>query len=191
MRWIILPLLWLALAAIADQIPSSWTLQQLMRSLATVTTVSATFREQKDLAILQQPLVMSGILYYRSPDYLKKQTLQPHTESYEADADWLTVDTPTAGHHQFHVRGYPLIQAFVESVRATLAGDLPALERYYQVELQGNAEGWTLRLKPVDREMADFVTAILIGGQNHHVLSIETLEASGDRSLMLIEPHNE
>jgi hypothetical protein len=188
-RWL---LLWVSLAATAGQVPTSpWTLQQLMESLAAVKTVNATFREQKELAILQKPLVMTGILRYRSPAYLKKQTLQPQEESYEADEDWLVIETPAEGRRQFSLNGYPLIRAFVEAIRATLAGDLPTLERYYQMQLQGLATDWTLRLVPVDKEITDYVTAIIIRGQGNRVLSIETLEAGGDRSLMTIAPHNE
>ena len=37
------------------------------------------------------------MLYYRAPAYLRKQTLQPQSEEYEADDHWLTVETrPTA-----------------------------------------------------------------------------------------------
>ncbi len=183
---------WVLLAVTAGQVPASpWTLQQLIESLAAVKTVNATFREQKELAILQKPLVMTGNLRNRSPDYLKKQTLQPQEESYEVNEDWLVIETPTEGRRQFHLNGYPLIRAFVEAIRATLAGDLPALERYYQVQLQGQAAAWTLRLLPIDKEIADYVTAIIIHGHDNRVLSIETLETGGDHSLMTIEPHNE
>lgn len=182
--WLAVVLLGCSLAAVAA---STWTLEQLMQSLATVKVSEAAFTEKKELAILQEPLVMTGILRYRSPSYLKKQTLQPYPESYEADADWLTVETPE-DRRQFHLRGYPLIQAFVDSVRATLAGDLATLERHYQVQLQGQASEWTLRLQPTDKQMAEFINAIVIRGQDNRVLSVETLETSGDRSLMTITP---
>ena len=192
MRRLLWWMLWVLLAVTAGQVPASpWTLQQLMESLAAVKAVNATFREQKELAILQKPLVMTGIRRYRSPAYLKKQTLPPQEESYEAAADWLVIETPAEGRRQFSLNGYPLIRAFVEAIRATLAGDLQTLERYYQVQLQGQTTDWTLRLVPIDKEIADYVTAIIIHGQGNRVLSIETLEAGGDRSLMTIEPHNE
>jgi outer membrane lipoprotein-sorting protein len=192
MRRILGLLLWVSLAATAGPVQTSpWTLQQLMASLAAVKTVNATFREQKELAILQKPLVMTGMLRYRSPAYLKKQTLQPQAESYEADEDWLVIETPEGERRQFSLNGYPLIRVFVEAIRATLAGDLPTLERYYQVQLQGQAADWRLRLVPVDKEISEYVSSIIIGGQGNRVLSIETLETGGDRSLMTIEPHNE
>lgn len=186
-------LLWLLLcipvATASGQTPvAPWTLQQLMPALAAVKAVDATFREQKQLAILQQPLVTTGTLQYRAPAYVRKQTLQPHQETYEIDGDWLTIETPTEGRRQLYLPGYPLPRAFAEAIRATLAGDLAALERYYQVQLQGQASAWTLRLQPAGQEMAEHVSAILIRGQDERVLSVETLETGGDRSLMTVEP---
>jgi hypothetical protein len=189
MKWMPLLLMWISLSVRADTLPSSaWTPEQLMRSLAAVTAVDATFTEQKELAILQEPLITRGILRYRAPSYLKKQILQPYTESYEVDQDWLVIETPTEGQRHFQLRGYPLLRAFVEAIRATLAGDLQTLERYYQVQFQGQAAGWTLRLEPGDAEMARYVLAIVIHGQENRLLSIETLEANSDRSLMTIVP---
>lgn len=186
-------LLWLLLSipvvTAADQTPEvPWTLEQLMPTLAAVKVKDATFREQKQVALLQQPLVTAGTLRYRAPAYVSKQTLQPHQEMYEIDEDWLTIETPMEGRRQFYLPGYPLLRAFAEAIRATLAGDLAALERYYRVQLQGQATAWTLRLQPTGREMAEHVSAIVIQGQHEQVLSIETLETGGDRSLMTVEP---
>ena len=118
-RWVWLLLLWwpLGLSA-ADE-----ALDQVMRALAAVPAVQAAFREEKTLAILQEPLVSSGMLYYRAPAYLRKQTLQPQPEEYEADDHWLTVETPTDGRRQFDLNGYPQLRPFVEAIRATQAGD--------------------------------------------------------------------
>ena len=182
-------LLWISMATAADQTSvSPWMLEQLMQTLATVKAEDATFREQKQLAILQQPLVTTGTLQYRAPAYVRKQTLQPHQEIYEIDNDWLTIETPKEGRRQFYLPGYPLLRAFAEAIRATLAGDLTALEQYYQVPLQGQAAAWTVRWPPTNQEMAGHISAIVIQGRQEYVLSFETLETDGDRSLMTVEP---
>jgi outer membrane lipoprotein-sorting protein len=181
--------LMLCLAGMAGQATASpWSLRQLMESLAAVKSVQATFREEKDLAILQQPLETTGILRYRAPSYLKKQTLTPQAESYEVDEEWLVIDSPTEGRRNVNLRGYPLIRALVEAIRGTLAGDLRTLERYYQVQLQGQPADWTLRLRPTDKELAEHVNAVIIQGQDNRVLKVETLETDGDRSIMTVEP---
>ncbi|MFO1429425.1 MAG: LolA-related protein [Candidatus Competibacteraceae bacterium] len=182
-------LLWLLLCIpVVTAAEQSWTLEQLMQTLATVKATDATFREQKQLAILQQPLVTAGTLRYRAPAYVRKQSLQPYQEIYEIDEDWLTIETPTEGRRQFYLPGYPLLRAFAEAIRGTLAGDLAALQQYYQVQLQGQATAWTLRLQPTRQEMAEHISAIVIQGRQERVLSVETLETGGDRSLMTVEP---
>ncbi|MDG4555654.1 MAG: outer membrane lipoprotein carrier protein LolA [Candidatus Competibacter sp.] len=164
------------------------TLDQVMRVLAAVPTVQAAFREEKTLAILQEPLVSSGMLTYRAPAYLRKQTLQPRPEEYEADDHWLTVETPTDGRRQFDLNGYPQLRPFVEAIRATQAGDRTTLERYYRLDFQGALADWSLRLTPRDPEFARYLTAIVIRGRAAWIDSVETLEADGDQSLMTVSP---
>lgn len=183
-RWAWLLLAGWPLASAADDDA----LAQVMRSLAAVPTVEGSFREEKSLAVLQEPLVATGLLYYRAPDFLRKRTLHPQPEDYEADGPWLTVETPTAGRRQFDLNGYPQLRPFVEAIRATQAGDRAALERYYRLEFQGTPADWSLRLTPRAAEAETYVTAIVLRGRNGLIVSVETLEPDGDRSLMTITP---
>lgn len=180
-RWAGLLLYW-PLAGVADD----GALSQVMQALAAVPAVEAAFREEKTLAVLDAPLVASGVLYYRAPDFLRKQTLHPHPENYEADGNWLTVETPEAGRRQFDLNGYPQLRPFVEAIRATQAGDRAALERYYQLEFQGTPGDWSLRLTPREADAQRYVATIVVRGQNGRIDSMETLEPDGDRSVMTI-----
>lgn len=168
-----------------------WGIQDLMNQLATVTQVEANFTERKTLAILREPLVSSGMLRYRSPDYLQKQVVEPRPETYEVKAGHLFIEVPGEGRKEIDLDQYTTLRAIVEAIRATMAGDLNTLARYYRIEASGQAEGWTLRLEPRDEEMAHYITAILIGGRDVRVLAIDTLESGGDRSVMTITPLTE
>jgi hypothetical protein len=96
-RWIGLLLACWPLAGVADD-----ALVEVMRMLAAVPVVEGTFREEKTLAMLQEPLIATGLLYYRAPDrFCASERLSPQPEDYEADGDWLTVETPAAGRRQF------------------------------------------------------------------------------------------
>jgi hypothetical protein len=75
----------------------------------------------------------------------------------------------------------------VEAIRATLAGDLRSLQRYYRIRVDGGAADWTLSLEPVDAQVSDYVSALVIRGRRDRVLSVETLEADGDRGLLTLE----
>ncbi|MCC6136045.1 MAG: outer membrane lipoprotein carrier protein LolA [Candidatus Contendobacter sp.] len=178
----VLLLCWPLAAVIADE-----ALTEVMRTLAAVKSLQAEFREEKTLAMLQQPLVTTGRLYYQAPAYLRKQTLQPQPEDYTANGEWLTLDTPEGGQRDFNLNGYPQLRPFVEAIRATQAGDQATLERYYRLEFQGTPADWTLRLTPLDPTAAGYVAAIVMHGKNERIVSVETLEPDGDRSLMIID----
>ena len=164
-------------------------LAEVMRLLAGVKSLQAEFREEKTLAMLQQPLIATGRLYYQAPAYWRKQTVQPQPEDYAADGEWLTVETVDGGKRDFNLNGYPQLRPLVEAIRATQAGDRATLERYYRLEFQGTPAEWTLRLIPLDPTAATYIAAMVMRGRNERIVSVETLEPDGDRSLMTIDSY--
>jgi hypothetical protein len=81
---------------------------------------------------------------------------------------------------------YPAVWAFVESIRSTLAGDLPTLQRFYKVKLKGNAAKWSMQLVPLEERTRQVMSEIVISGRGAHVNNIETTEANGDHALMTV-----
>jgi len=84
------------------------------------------------------------------------------------------------------LQDYPVVWAFVESFRSTLAGDLATLNRFYRVGLEGGERRWRLTLKPSDPKMQDVVSEIRISGSRSRISVIEIIETGGDRSVMTI-----
>jgi hypothetical protein len=143
------------------------------------------FVEQQFLAILDHPLESSGELRYDAPDHLEKRTLLPRRETLGLAGGVLTIER--RGHsHVLDMHRYPQIQPFIESIRATLAGDRAALERIFHVEFDGSVERWTLVLVPLDRQLAKSVARVQIDGSRDQLLKIEIRQADGDRSLMTL-----
>jgi len=169
------------LAAAAED----WTLERLMQTLGKQSSGQATFSERKYLAVLDQPVESSGELRFRAPDRLEKITLKPRPESMVLEGNTLTV---TRGKKQLVLRlsDYGEVAAFIDSIRATLAGDRATLERTYGLHLSGSAERWTLTLLPRDPRMAEVVLRITIAGARGQLREIEILQADGDRSVMEI-----
>lgn len=170
---------------------SEFSLETLMHALAEVRSIDAAFRETKHVEILNEPVILTGVLRYRAPDYVKKQVLLPRRESIEINAEELYIDSPETGKRRLRLDDYPAIAAFVASFRATLAGDLDSLRRYYRTALNGTFDDWRLRLEPVDAAMAEQVKAVVIRGRQTRVLSIDTRETGGGRSVMTITPTNQ
>lgn len=159
-----------------------------MASLAAVKKAQAHFVERKYLSVLKEPLEVTGTLIYAAPGHLEQNTLSPKRESLIVDNDQLTfVRDEGRQRRTLSLQDYPEIWAFVESIRATLAGDAAALNRFYALDLQGNAVRWRLGLIPRDEKMRALIKTVLISGSGNLVDSVEIQEADGDHSLMTIQ----
>ena len=159
---------------------------ELMQRLATVPASQASFTETRHSSLLKTPLVVTGRLVYRRPDRLEKHVQSPFIESTVIDGSRLSMTRGGDAGRTMNVPAGPA-QALVESLRATLAGDLAALERHFNVHLQGNLDAWTLTLIPREAALADVVTRVEIAGNDANLRRIEVLEASGDRSVTVID----
>ncbi len=98
--------------------------------------------------------------------------------------------TAQRGHRTYvlELRAYPQVVPFVESIRATLAGDRATLERLFNVGFDGTLAGWTLRLVPRDAALAAAVQDIRISGERATIHTVQIRQSDGDRSLLTLGP---
>jgi len=171
-----------AACAAAAQSASPQALDELLQLLAARRHGHVTFTEVQQLAMLDRPLESSGELLYEAPDRLEKRTLKPKAQTLILEHGVLTA---RRGHrtHVMALRDYPQVVPFVESIRATLAGDRAALERYFRVQFDGTLGAWTLRLVPVDTTLAGAVKDIRIQGERDAVRTVEIRQSDGDPAL--------
>lgn len=174
-------------SAAAAEAAAALGIEQLMQNLAQVKSARGKFVERKHLAMLNVPLDSSGTLVYTAPGRLEKFTVLPKPETMVLEQDKLTIEYKERNQRRTLVlRDYPVIWAFVESIRSTLAGDLQTLNRFYHASLEGSDDKWRLSLKPLDPKIQTAVKEIHIGGSRNRVRTIEIIEAEGDRSFMTI-----
>jgi len=158
-----------------------------MQTLAQVRSASARFTETKTVSMLNAPLVASGTLTYVAPDHMEKITLAPVRERFLLDHNRVTITGgPGEQTHVFALTDDPRIAGLIEGIRATLAGDLTTLDRFYQVRLAGDAGNWQLLLQPRDPNLAHFVQSIRIQGSRGRIEAIYTATSNGDHSDMTI-----
>jgi hypothetical protein len=164
-------------------------LDEVMHLLAARHHGETSFVEQQFLSILKRPVESSGELIYDAPDRLEKRTLEPHSESLVLAGDVLTVQR---GHrsHVLDLKSYPQILPFIDSIRATLAGDRGALERTFRLEFSGSLARWTLVLVPLDAQAAKTVSQVQIDGAGDDLVKVEIRQTDGDRSLMTLRAHS-
>ena len=160
-------------------------LDQVMALLAMRLHGRVEFIEQQFLHVLKRPLESSGELLYDAPDRLEKRTLQPKKETLVLAGGILTTERGER-RRVLDLHRYPQILPFVESIRATLAGDRAALERVFHLEFAGSVESWNLTLVPLDPELARIVKQVQIDGSRDQLHHIEIRQADGDRSLMTL-----
>jgi hypothetical protein len=163
-------------------------LPQVMRLLAARRHGQVDFVEQHFLSVLKRPVESYGVMVYDAPNRLEKRTVEPRPEDLILDGNELTLERKGRT-HVLDLAAYPSILPFIESLRATLAGDLPALERVFNVDFAGNLDRWTLSLSPRDSKVSKTVSRVRIDGSRDDLLKVEILEAHGDRSLMTLRNH--
>lgn len=151
----------------------------------------ARFSERKFSALLKAPVESSGTLVFRAPDYLEKLTVEPKREVVRIDGSVVTYESAVASgsaqKRTFSLSDAPLLAALIESLRATLAGDLPALRRHYEVSLSAPVPAaWQLTLVPRERALLDAVSKVVLRGAGGEVGTVEIVEANGDLTLMQI-----
>jgi hypothetical protein len=145
------------------------------------------FVEQHFLAVLDHPVESSGEMRYDAPDRLEKRTLEPRPETMVLAGGMLTIDRGKT-HRVVDTHSYPQVQPFIESIRATLAGDKAALEKIFTLQFNGSLARWTLTLLPREAKVRRVVAQVRIDGVKDQLLKVEIKQNDGDRSLMTLRP---
>ena len=158
-----------------------------MEQLAHTPHGPVTYTETQHLAVLDKPLVSSGELRYEPPDFLEKRTLKPRPLSLSARGDVLTVERGRR-RHVVQLKDFPQAAPFIDSIRATLAGDRAGLERHFSVSLSGGDQDWTLQLTPLRPAEAGAVREIRIHGHGGQLDRVGITQTDGDRSELVIGP---
>jgi hypothetical protein len=165
-----------------------WNLPVLMQAFAQVKSDNPHFVQRQYLHALTKPLVSSGVLVYKAPDYLEQRTELPSPQRAIIRGDLLTLYSPAwHGPRHLSLRNTPGIWAVVESLRATLSGHLPILQRYFIVQMQGSARGWRLEFKPKVRSLQTQLGSILISGSDARIDRIEIHYTQGNYSIMRLQ----
>ncbi len=176
-------------AAFAAEPPATLSLPDLFARLAARPGLRARFVETKTLAVLKTPLTIQGTVEFRKPAYLAKHVEKPAKEDYLIEDGTVTVDKPAEGSRiRLNLADYPALEAFAESLRAPLAGDLAALSRHWRPSLGGSRKHWLLALAPIRPELAAAVRGVRLEGREDRVVRMDIDEAGGDTSSLRFEP---
>ncbi len=164
-----------------------WNVEQLIESLAKNRQAEVRYEETAFSNLLTQPLKTQGILRFTPPTGLEKHVTAPHDEHYLVEGDTVFFESKTKGTNRtLSLHDYPVLRAFIEAFRSTLANDVITLRRFYSVTLQGEPRRWVLMLRPLDKAVQELVESIWFSGEREHISIIEIRSPDGDRSVMVI-----
>ena len=175
------------LACATAQGAFAFDIAELMAMMAKVERSTVVFEETKHVAALTTPLVRRGTLRYVRPDQLQMHVEEPYFERMSVTGERLTIET-RKGKRQIELSAQPAVAAWIESLRATLSGDLNALNRYYRVQLSGQRDGWKLELHPLERNLAEVVQRVELSGAEVQLKRVAIEERQGDRAVLVLSP---
>lgn len=161
-------------------------LEALMRGMAGTSGVVARFREEKQLALLSQPLESRGTLYFVPPNRLARETSEPSETRLVIDGDRFFFRDVT-GSEAVDLSASPIAREYVSNFIVLFNGDERELRRRYEPRFTADAGGWTLELRPRHERLRGFVERVTLAGQGRSLLRMELVEAGGDRTTTWFE----
>jgi outer membrane lipoprotein-sorting protein len=162
------------------------TLEALMRGMAGARGVVAQFREEKQLALLSEPLESRGTLYFVPPDRLSRETSEPSRTRLVIDGDRFFF-RDAAGSQALDLSANPIAREYVRNFVVLFNGDLDALRGRYEPEFHADASGWRLVLTPRGVPLSDFIERVTLEGRGRALTRMELVEAGGDRTTTWFE----
>ncbi|MCU7853082.1 MAG: outer membrane lipoprotein carrier protein LolA [Candidatus Thiodiazotropha sp. (ex Monitilora ramsayi)] len=160
---------------------STWTLAQLMLQLSEIEHRETRFTETRELSLLNHALESQGTLSFSAPNSLSKQFDPPHGLGYGIEGSRLTIRRSDGSMETLLLDHSPQLLAYIASLRAVLAGDLPALSVYFETRLKGSYNDWQLTLLPRESTLSQQVSQIEVTGQHADIRKFVVTEQGGDR----------
>jgi len=158
-------------------------LASLLEQFKGVQTLSATFVEEKRIALLSEPLVNWGRIDYSRPRRLERRTTRPFESLWRLDGNLVTVED--AGERTTIDLGeYPDARLLATAFMDVLEGDADRLRKNFGVSFAPQRAGtpWRIELTPLKNGRRALFTRIEISGLGVLVERLIIVESSGDKS---------
>lgn len=178
-RWICL-----ALLALAPCMAGAFGLDQLQAQLRATPIVRGQFVQQKFLRSLPQPLTSRGDFTLAQGKGLLWKLTSPFAQDLR-----ITPQGIAKRDEQGHWQALPQQMGAsreTDIFLAVLAGDTHGLKENFDITLTGDAQSWTMAMKPSSALLSQIFDAIVIQG-DALVRRIELREVQGDRTVLELQ----
>jgi outer membrane lipoprotein-sorting protein len=161
---------------------------RILTAVASASAGETAFIERRTLSLLDQVVEVRGSLRFTRPARLEKRVTAPYAEQVVVDGRQLTITRPGRPPAHLSLDDAPLLDAFIGSFRATLAGDGAELADHYSITAEGSEAAWTLRLKPTAPALARVVESIAVDGEGGRITRFAIRERGGDHTVLDLGP---
>jgi outer membrane lipoprotein-sorting protein len=155
----------------------------LLAGLAKAPGLSAHFREEKHITVLQAPLVSEGSLYFTPPSRFARHTEKPLRSVMILDGDQLQFGNADS-RESVNLAANPVARLFADAFVMLLAGNRPGLEKMFKMVLTPKSDGkageWKLVLTPRVAPMDKLIKEIELRGRGLGLDELDVREANGD-----------
>ena len=158
------------------------TLTALMEGMRSATGVVAEFEETKQLALLSQPLVARGTVYFIPPARLVREVSSPGRSRLVVDGDKVVFEDET-GRNAMNLSGSPMARQMIDSFVVLFNGDEKRLRELYDVRFTVEGETWRLHLTPRSMPLSRMVASFEMTGREARIDRMEMAEPDGDRTV--------
>jgi hypothetical protein len=151
----------------------------LMQRFGELRGLKARFREEKRIALLNEPLVSQGWLYVVPPDRVLFETTLPAPARLTISGDRLAMEDEL-GREEIDLASQPRARQFVDHMLILFSGDIERIRANYEAEFSAKGDDWTLALVPRDLLMRRIISRVELGGSGPALRSMVVSEPGGD-----------
>jgi hypothetical protein len=168
-----------AAAAEPGRVQGELDLEKLMHYFATSRGLEAEFREEKTLPLLALPMRAEGVIYFVPPDRMARFTFVPEQSSLLVTGERLRIED-SLGVEEVDLAAQPTARQFVDQLLVLFRGDLAALRRDYEVQFEGGADAWQLRLESRSARVRQLIREVVMRGSADHLDEMVVSGADGE-----------
>ena len=173
---------------------------RLIEKFRAIKALTADFREEKRMAILEAPIARAGTIAYESPGRLAMDVTQPGPSRLLLDRNVLTmIDGPQR--HVIDIDKQPAVGLLVRLLLGVLAGDVDGLKRHARVAFRGLPRGksqrgagqaarsgtamesWSMDLDPQDPVLTKLIKSMSVTGHDAIIDVLTVVDGNGDRTV--------
>jgi outer membrane lipoprotein-sorting protein len=160
--------------------------EQIAIAASSIETLASGFTQENHSAMLKDVPVSKGRFYYKTPDGLRWEVLEPNPLGFIVNGDRAKRWRGQSDHSQsFDIRREPVVRIITDQVFAWARADFKWLEERYVITVVGDAPV-VLKLVPVSSSEKKYVDHIrlIFSETDAHMSEVEIRETGGDYTVI-------